>query len=140
MMENEADLEGTSFAGRFCQLQSGGCAEEENVMDSWTVVDFSEDTVPEPETPEMPEADAPKTKVLHLTDIHMDVSYTVGNEAVNCGSVSVCCTNDTFVAESEETAARYWGEYTCGTPRWTFQVRIINSTVCMYCPGSSLLY
>ena len=44
---------------------------------------------------------AGKSKVLHLTDIHMDLQYTLGNAAFDCGS-EMCCHSDTGVANSTD--------------------------------------
>jgi sphingomyelin phosphodiesterase len=45
----------------------------------------------------------PTSKILHLTDIHLDLSYTVGTNT-DCGK-PLCCTNNTEVAPSDDLAA-----------------------------------
>jgi len=60
----------------------------------------------------------PKTKVLHLSDLHLDLSYTEGNLAENCGDV-MCCTATAGQGGNGGSSARYWGEYTCDLPSWT---------------------
>jgi sphingomyelin phosphodiesterase len=54
-------------------------------------------------------------KIIHITDIHYDPHYTVGNNAV-CGAV-VCCREDQGAPSSPGEAAGFWGDYRdCDTP------------------------
>lgn len=62
---------------------------------------------------------SPTSKILHLTDIHLDLSYTVGTNT-DCGR-PMCCSNDTEMAPSEDLAAGYWGSYSCDVPTWTLE-------------------
>ena len=57
--------------------------------------------------------------MLHLTDVHLDLTYTLDAQGRNCDSM-MCCTNDTAKANTTEEAAGYWGDYNCDTPLWAF--------------------
>ena len=57
-------------------------------------------------------------RVLHLTDIHIDLTYTVGSET-DCG-LPMCCGNTSAQAASASTAAGQWGDYNCDIPAWTY--------------------
>ena len=61
----------------------------------------------------------PTTKVLHISDVHLDLSYKVGTD-VDCG-MPMCCMNFTEMANDTSKGAGYWGEYYCDTPVWTFE-------------------
>ena len=61
----------------------------------------------------------PTTNVLHISDVHLDLSYKVGTN-VDCG-MPMCCMNFTEMANETSKGAGYWGEYYCDTPVWTFE-------------------
>jgi len=104
-------------AGEVCAAILGvGCGAWEEIND-WTV-DLPEGK-PEVETPVLPPADSPVTKILHITDLHLDLTYTIGNNA-DCG-LPMCCGNTSGVAPTPESAAGYWGSYLCDLPTWTFR-------------------
>ena len=44
---------------------------------------------------------ARKSKFLHLTDVHLDLAYTVGNANSDCG-VEICCQIDSGLANSTD--------------------------------------
>ena len=54
---------------------------------------------------------------MHITDIHLDLTYTVGNSA-ECG-LPMCCGNTSGPAVLGR-AAGYWGDYQCDVPVHTF--------------------
>ena len=93
-----------------------GCGAWEEIND-WSV------DLPEPkppvETPVAPPEGTPFKKILHITDLHLDLTYTVGNNA-DCG-LPMCCGNTSGVAPNPESAAGYWGSYLCDMPHWTFK-------------------
>lgn len=64
----------------------------------------------------------PSSKILHVTDIHLDPTYTVGSTGVNCNS-TMCCTNYTQMAPSDpDDETGYWGMVSnCDLPTWTFR-------------------
>ena len=62
---------------------------------------------------------SPTTKVLHISDVHLDLSYKVGTNT-DCG-LPMCCMNFTEMADDPKKAAGYWGAYYCDLPVWTFE-------------------
>ena len=58
-------------------------------------------------------------KVLHLSDVHMDLSYKPGTDS-KCGK-PLCCTNTTAMTDDPNKVAGYWGNYNCDLPYWTFE-------------------
>ena len=104
-------------AGEVCAAVLGkGCGAWELIND-WSV-DLPGGK-PEVETPGPPPENAPVKKILHLTDIHVDLTYTVGNNA-EC-DLPMCCGNTSGLAPTPESGAGYWGAYSCDTPPWTFR-------------------
>ncbi|XP_039266810.2 sphingomyelin phosphodiesterase-like [Styela clava] len=58
-------------------------------------------------------------RVLHLSDIHMDLNYKLGGN-VDC-SEPLCC-RDTKKMKSDSRQAGYWGSLGyCDTPYWTLE-------------------
>jgi len=99
-----------------------GCGAWEEIND-WTV-ELPSDPKPPVEEPMLPPEGSPSKKILHLTDVHIDLSYMEGAEAA-CG-LPMCCMNTSGLAASEETAAGYWGDYRCDVPMWTIQNMLEN--------------
>ena len=62
---------------------------------------------------------SPTTKVLHLSDVHLDLSYQIGT-TTDCG-LPMCCMNSTEMADDASKAAGYWGAYYCDSPVWMFE-------------------
>ena len=48
-------------------------------------------------------------KILQISDVHLDLSYTIGSNAA-C-DLPNCCMNVTGTADNAESAAQYWGDY-----------------------------
>ncbi|XP_063872462.1 sphingomyelin phosphodiesterase-like [Scylla paramamosain] len=91
----------------------------------WSVAIQGEKPAVVPVTP--PEPDAPRMKVLHLADIHMDPYYRSGTNAV-CPD-DLCCREESGVAESPEAEAWYWGDYRhCGTPPYMLEDLFIHAS------------
>jgi len=106
-------------AGEICGAVVGpGCGKWEEIND-WTI------DIPEKESKQSvnkvfgPPQDDNVMKVLHITDIHIDLTYTIGNEA-KC-QLPMCCGNTSGIASSEETSAGYWGDYNCDIPAWSYR-------------------
>ncbi|KAG0712404.1 Sphingomyelin phosphodiesterase [Chionoecetes opilio] len=90
----------------------------------WTVTLQGEKPPVVPVTP--PEADAPRMKVLHLADIHVDPYYRPGSNAA-C-SDDLCCREESGVAENPEAEAWYWGDYRhCGTPTYLLEALMVHA-------------
>ena len=62
---------------------------------------------------------SPTTKVLHISDVHLDLSYKIGTNT-DCG-LPLCCMNFTEMADDPDKSAGYWGAYYCDLPVWTFE-------------------
>ncbi|XP_050724934.1 sphingomyelin phosphodiesterase-like [Eriocheir sinensis] len=74
-----------------------------------------------------PEPDAPRLKVLHLADSHMDPLYLPGSNAA-CPE-ELCCREESGVPENETAEAWYWGDYRhCGTPSWMMEDLLTHAT------------
>jgi sphingomyelin phosphodiesterase len=64
-------------------------------------------------------------KIIHITDIHIDLDYTPGNNAV-CGQ-PMCCTLDNGPAPSPESAAGVMGDYrSCDAPLGLLKAALDN--------------
>lgn len=64
--------------------------------------------------------DAPKLKVLHLTDVHVDPQYAPGGNA-DCDE-PVCCRKSQGEPKEPSGAAGYWGDYRdCDSPMHAFK-------------------
>ncbi|KAK0405862.1 hypothetical protein QR680_018243 [Steinernema hermaphroditum] len=75
--------------------------------------------------PVTPAADKPKLRVVHISDLHIDLQYAVGTEA-DCGEPQCCrMLKDTHELDSRafkvKRPAGYWGTINanCDTPYWT---------------------
>ena len=75
-----------------------------------------------------PKQDAPKARILHISDIHIDFEYQPGSIA-NCGQ-PLCCRNSSTIKKKHAKVAKnfksnkagYWGDYrNCDTPLWTIE-------------------
>jgi len=107
-------------------LMNDGCGAFE-LINEWTV-DLPVHDKPDVVDPQPPAPDAPSRKVLQISDVHLDLSYTVGASA-DCGE-PLCCTNTSGLAKDAADTAQYWGDYRCDTPHWTFRSTLhhINET------------
>lgn len=60
------------------------------------------------------------TKLVQITDIHVDPYYEPGSDA-NCGE-PLCCRSTNGVAKNKDRAAGIWGDYrNCDTPVQTLR-------------------
>lgn len=53
--------------------------------------------------------DSPTMKIIQISDVHLDLSYTIGSNA-GC-DLPNCCMNVTGFPDSDSDAAQYWGDY-----------------------------
>ncbi|XP_059080970.1 sphingomyelin phosphodiesterase-like [Tigriopus californicus] len=96
--------------------------EVNDLVNNWEV---THSNVPKPPftPPTLPEPEATKLKVLHLTDLHIDLSYLPGSNP-DCG-MPCCCMNTTGLAQGDERRAGYWGDIAdCDLPIWTFEAML----------------
>jgi len=60
----------------------------------------------------------PRIKVLHITDVHVDMNYTIGL-ASDCGE-PICCRPPNPVGKPGHSAQK-WGDYNCDTPAIVYE-------------------
>jgi len=101
-------------------LLNDGCGAYEYINE-WTV-DLPVHPKPDVLPPTPPASDAPSRKVLQISDIHLDLSYTVGASA-ECGE-PICCMTSSGTNENPNDTAKYWGDYRCDLPFWTFKATL----------------
>ena len=73
---------------------------------------------PKPENARAPDPSGKTFNVLHISDFHVDLDYTIGSES-DC-SQSMCCTVHSFHRDSRDTIlspARTYGGYHCDAPQ-----------------------
>lgn len=59
-------------------------------------------------------------KALHLSDVHIDMSYEAGTLA-NCGEYLCCRASSGYPTKEGDQAAGEWGSSKCDLPVKTFQ-------------------
>uniref|UniRef100_A0A914VBV9 Sphingomyelin phosphodiesterase n=1 Tax=Plectus sambesii TaxID=2011161 RepID=A0A914VBV9_9BILA len=106
-----------------CALFIDGCGTPpiDPTKSTWTLP--IPDNKPPYVTPKQPAANAPTLKVLHLSDLHIDMQYKPGTEG-DC-SEPMCCRdpNDPNEKSSKDikSPAGYWGHIgNCDAPYWLF--------------------
>nr|XP_022899979.1 sphingomyelin phosphodiesterase-like [Onthophagus taurus] len=109
IVDNKPDLSGSRVCGTV--LQGSGCKSDS--IPEWDI------KIPEGTTIDVEkglQSDSKPLKVLQITDIHYDPNYLPGSPA-NCQE-PLCCQSDKGLAENEDDAAGYWGDYRdCDSPR-----------------------
>ena len=106
----------------FCGVFVGGDCGDQGEINDW-YVDVPGDK-PEPETVVDPSEASTMLKVLHLADVHVDLTYTPGTP-VDCG-LPCCCMVGTGLAGEGEEGAGYWGEYTCDIPLRMLEAMLVQ--------------
>ena len=113
-------------SGDICGMLLGdSCSQDASQATDWTL-DLPElDLTPPYNPPATPAWDTVthKTKVLHLSDLHVQLNYTVGSPST-CSS-PICCTSD-LAKNAHSPPARYWGEYACDLPPWTLEASLAS--------------
>lgn len=85
------------------------CAHPFNPFAPWNVT--MSDTPKPPVTPHVkPKPRSPTLRVLHLTDIHLDIEYVEGADA-ECGEPLCCRVYDLNPAPNKSRRAGEWGDY-----------------------------
>jgi len=107
----------------------GKCELTSERLNNWSLNDIPDLDNPPQATPKQwprPHSSRQTQKVLHLTDIHLQLGYTVGANA-NCG-LPMCCDPSVLEADQEfknmtkslkMKPASPVGEYHCDLPTWT---------------------
>ncbi|XP_014677717.1 PREDICTED: sphingomyelin phosphodiesterase-like [Priapulus caudatus] len=116
--EMDAILELSLSSSQICGIIVGPqCSSDADPFQSWSI-DLPHTKKPPVEPIPTPKPDAPKLRVLHLTDIHFDPFYLPGSNA-ECNH-PLCCREGSPKAGSE--GAGKWGDYrNCDMPMWTLQ-------------------
>ena len=113
-------------SGDICGMLLGdSCSQDASQATDWTL-DLPELDLTPPYNPPAPPAwdtVTHKTKVLHLSDLHVQLNYTVGSPST-C-SYPICCTSD-LAKNAHSPPARYWGEYACDLPPWTLEASLAS--------------
>ena len=109
-------------AKRFCSILLGGHCGDWEEVNNWDI--SLPEGKPEPEEPVLPANGSATYKVLHLSDVHLDLSYKVGATPV-C-DLPMCCSNHTAMTDDPDKAAGFWGSYNCDLPYWTFEDMLIH--------------
>ena len=55
-----------------------------------------------------------QSRILHISDIHLDTQYLEGS--INTCDDIICCHRENGMAEKVSLAAGYYGDYKCDTP------------------------
>ncbi|CAF0747954.1 unnamed protein product [Brachionus calyciflorus] len=98
------------------------CKPVTNKVLNWTIplTNISKPTIT---TPKTPSPDSPSVRILHLTDIHLDLEYQPGSLA-NCDQ-PLCCRNESTSTKKDvliNNLAGQWGDYRfCDLPLWTLE-------------------
>ena len=109
-------------AKRFCSIMLGGHCGDWEEVNNWDIPLPA--GKPEPIEPTLPENGSATYKILHLSDVHLDLGYKVG-ATTDCGQ-PMCCSNHTVMTDKPELAAGPWGSYACDLPYWTFEDMLLN--------------
>ena len=64
--------------------------------------------------PKWPKTSNKTSKILHLSDPHVQLDYTIGRSN-NCGKV-ICCSSEDPVATDPTQKAGKFGDYKCDLP------------------------
>ncbi|ESP02348.1 hypothetical protein LOTGIDRAFT_92630, partial [Lottia gigantea] len=100
-----------------CSILITDCGDPYNPLDDWNI------TLPETPKPPItpikpPKPGSPVKRILQLSDIHLDVLYKPGSNAV-CNE-PLCCRPDDGQPGKGVPGAGKWGDYrNCDTPIWT---------------------
>ncbi|XP_058483888.1 LOW QUALITY PROTEIN: sphingomyelin phosphodiesterase [Solea solea] len=84
--------------------------------------------VPKPPVtpPSPPKPGSPQSRVLFLTDVHLDKEYEPGS-AADCKD-PLCCRKNSSAPHWRRREAGYWGTYSkCDLPQWTLENLLENA-------------
>merc|ERR1719347_516960 len=110
---------GSLTSGDICSMLLGPtCSSGASRNTSWSL-DIKE-LDKDPGTCDVEEPDNVETyQVLHLSDLHVQVNYSVGSESV-CKYPTCCLQDVQGQANLTLSPAGKWGSYSCDLPPWTF--------------------
>lgn len=90
----------------------------ESSKHKWNVT-FAPFPKPKVQEIQLPKPNAPKLKVLHISDTHVDPLYLEGSNA-DCGE-PLCCQKNDGTANVSFSSAGKWGDYRCDLPKRTVE-------------------
>lgn len=102
---------------QICYFMMGDYCEETN-LPNWNIT-LPSNPKPKLREHQLPKADVPKLKVLHLSDFHYDPLYMEGSNA-NCVE-PLCCRKQNGITNKSSDAAGKWGDYRCDIPKRTIE-------------------
>ena len=108
------------------QTIGSSCSSGASRQTNWRLDIADLDNVPPYQPPALPSSPVPMSRVLHLSDLHLQLNYSVG-APVKCRYPICCLLGLTTSEEEEEEAgpgADHWGEYTCDLPPWTLDATL----------------
>ncbi len=92
----------------WCALLLGEGCGAWNEINSWRINTHLLQGPP-PLTPEMPLPGFKTSKILHMSDFHLDLTYKPGSTGEGCGSFMCCTERSEFPANASNQEAGYWG-------------------------------
>ena len=109
--------ENSVTSGDICGMILGpDCSGGSSSHDDWSLDIPELDQVPPYVPPPVPDQPWNVSKILHLSDLHVHLNYSVG-AASQC-DYPICCMNH-LDQVSDDEGAGYWGDYSCDLPPWT---------------------
>ncbi|KAF8793227.1 sphingomyelin phosphodiesterase-like [Argiope bruennichi] len=114
--------------GEICSVLYQGCGTPINPLHDWKVP-LPPFPKPPVNPPRPPKPTDPQLRVLHISDVHIDLNYKE-NTSASCGE-PLCCRPTSGPPKSPSDASGYWGDYRdCDIPLRTLENMLdhINKT------------
>ncbi|CAL1300121.1 unnamed protein product [Larinioides sclopetarius] len=111
-----------------CSILYQGCGTPINPLHDWSVP-LPPFPKPPVNPPRLPKPSDPKLRVLHISDVHIDLNYKE-NTSASCGE-PLCCRPTSGPPKNPSDASGYWGDYRdCDIPLRTLENMLdhINKT------------
>ena len=136
-------LQNSLTSGDICGMVLGpGCGQGASRPLDWALDIPELDVVPPYKPPPAP-SDGPVTRILQLSDLHIQANYSIG-QSTHCVVVTtclctpgsptecdfpLCCSADLEASNPSDPGAGYWGAYSCDTPPWTLETTLAHIKV-----------
>lgn len=115
---------GTISSGDICGLVLGPSCSQGSSDPDWSLDIPDLDNVPAYNPPQVPDYIANVTKILHLSDVHVQMNYSIGSPT-KC-DYPLCCLSFLNRTDSADGGAKYWGDYACDLPPWSLDSTLAN--------------
>ena len=121
-------------------MLGSGCSQGASRPTDWALDIPDLDNVP-PYAPPPAPSDGPVTRILQLSDLHIQANYSIGkytlcrgHHVFTPGSPSecdypLCCTAGLEASDPGDPGAGHWGSYSCDTPPWTLETTLAHIKV-----------